>query len=201
MSDEEWQRWMATYAKEGRPIPPVMGRARTDRRRALIGVTGVYALGGLLVLLELPELRHAHTIGAFASWLLAPLCVLIIIVGLHAATWGILGQSGGAPLDLMTDLELRHARRRRLIRLLPWLTGLCVSATIAEAVISMVAAGRFDLPAALAALGACAATAGIVWLTMRRVGKVIDRELRQSAEARRLLTDDDDPSRHQKAGA
>jgi hypothetical protein len=199
MSDEEWQRWAATYAREGRPIPPVMGRARTDRRRALVGVAGVYVISGLVVLLTLPELRQAHTVVALVSWLFIPLCLLIIIVGLHVATWGILGQSGGAPLDLLTDLEQRHARRRRLIRLLPWLAGFCVCGTIAIAVISMLADGRFDVPAALATLGACAATAGLVWLTVRRVGKVIDRELRQSAEARWLLTEGEDLPGNEKA--
>ncbi len=199
MSDEEWQRWMATYAKEGRPIPPVMGRARTDRQRALIGLTGVYALGGTAILAELSELRQHHTTAALASSLFTALCVLIIIVGVHVTTWGILGRSGGAPLDLLADLEGRHARRRRLARLLPWITGLVVGGTVAIQVMSMLTTGRFDLPATLETVATSATTIALVWFVKKRVGAVIDRELRQSAEARRLLAEDDDPSRNKEA--
>ena len=199
MSDEEWQRWMATYAKEGRPIPPVIRRARTDRQRALIGLTGVYALGGIVILAELSELRQQHTTAALASWLFTPLCVLIIIVGVHITTWGILARSGGAPLDLLADLERRHAQRRRLAGFLPWITGLVVCGTVATQVMSMLATGRFDLPATLETVATCAATVAVVWFSMKHFGAVIDRESRQSAEARRLLTEDDDPSRNEKA--
>lgn len=199
MSDEEWQRWMATYAKEGRPIPPVMGRARTDRTRALIGLTGVYAIGGAVILAELSELRQDHTTADLAGSLFTAVCALIIIVGVHVNTWGILGRSGGAPLDLLVDLERRHARRRRLLRFLPWITGLTVCGTVAIQVVSMLATGRFDLWAILVAGASCAATIAVVWFFMKRIGAVIDRELRQSVEARRLLAEDDVPSPNKKS--
>ena len=192
MTDEEWQRWTATYAKEERPIPPVMVRARTDRRRAFIGLTLVYAIAAMLALSELQSLRHAHTILALTSSLFTIVCVLILIVGLHVATWGIVGPTSSAPLALLADLERRHARRRRLLRLMPWMTGFVVCGTIGIEAASMIAAGRFDLSAAFGTLAVCGVTVALVWWTVKRVGNVIDRELREAAEARLLLTEGDD---------
>jgi hypothetical protein len=193
MSDEEWQRWAATYAEEVRPIPPVFRRALTDRKRAFVGVTLVYVLVGLLILSELRHLRDAHTSVAFASSLFSMVTLLAMIVGMHVATWGILGRTGSAPLQLLADLERRHAGRRRLLRLMPWLTGVIVCGTLGFEAASMIAAGRFDVWPALGTLAVCGVTVGLVWSTVRGVGRVIDRELRQSAEARRLLMEGDDP--------
>jgi hypothetical protein len=192
MSDEEWQRWAATYAKEVRPIPPVIARARTDRKRAVIGLTLVYVIVALLVVSELHNLRHAPTLVAFASSLFAVISVVVLIVGLHVATWGILGRSGSAPLQLLSDLERRHAGRRRLIRFMPWVTGLLVCGTIGFEAASMIAAGRFDPLAAVGTLAICGLTVAFVSWTVKRVGNLIDRELRQAAEARRLLAEGDD---------
>jgi hypothetical protein len=192
MSDEEWQRWAETYAKEVRPIPPVMARARTDRKRAFIGITSVYVLAALLVLSELQNLRHAHAIVDLASSVFVMVSLLAMIVGMHGATWGILGRTGSAPLQLLADLERRHARRRRLLRLLPWLTGFVICGTIGLEAASLSAGRRFDLSAELGALAICGVTGGLVWWSVKSVGRTIDRELRQAAEARRLLTEGDD---------
>ncbi len=197
MSDEEWRWWAATYAKEVRPIPPVMARARTDRRRAFIGLTFVYVIAALLILSELQNLRHAHTVMAVTSSLFTIVCVVALIVGLHVATWGIVGRTGSAPLQLLADLERRHAGRRRLIRLMPWLTGFVVCGSIGLEAASMIAAGRFDVSGALGALAVCGVTLGLVSWTVKRVGSVIDRELRQATEARRLLTDGEDIEKDQ----
>jgi hypothetical protein len=126
---------------------------------------------------------------ALTSSLFAMVCILAIIVGIHGATWGILGSRGGAPLELLTDLERRHAGRRRLLRLMPWLTGFIVCGTIGFEAASMIAAGRFDLWAAFGTLAVCGVTVTLMWWTVRRVGDLIERELRQAAEARRLLAD------------
>jgi len=56
----------------------------------------------------------------------------------------------------------------------------------------MIADGRFDPATAAGALAAGAAAAGFVWVTVKRIGRVIDRELREAAEARRLLSESDD---------
>jgi hypothetical protein len=193
MSDKEWQRWAATYAKEVRPIPPVLARARADRRRAAIGLTLVYAIVVPLGLTALQNLHRAHTIVAWASSLFKMVSVLAIIVGTHGATWGILGRTGSAPLQLLTDLERRHVARRRLGRLIPWLTGFVVCGTIGFEAASMIVAGRFSLLLALGTLAVCGATVGLMRRTVKRVGEVIDLELRQTAEARLLLMEGEDP--------
>jgi hypothetical protein len=74
-----------------------------------------------------------------------------------------------------------------------------IGGTVALQLMSMLATGRFDLPATFETIGTGAATLALVWLTMRRVGNLIDRELRQTAEARRLLTEEDDVSGHERA--
>jgi len=189
MNDEEWQRWAATYAREERPMPPVVARARTDRRRAAVGLTGMYALAALLVSSAVSELRQAETAAAQASPLFVIGFVLVLIGAVHGATWGMLGRAGATPPALLADLERRHAGRRRLMGLMPWFTALAVGGTIAVEVASMYAARRFDLGSALGTLATCAATVAFVWWTTRRVGRLIDRELREAAEARRLLSE------------
>ena len=59
----------------------------------------------------------------------------------------------------------------------------------------MLAARRFDPLSAVATLAICAATVGFVRLVVRRVSRLIERELRAAAEARRLLRDDEDRER------
>jgi hypothetical protein len=77
---------------------------------------------------------------------------------------------------------------------MPWPTGFIVCGTIGFEAASMIVAGRFELSAAFGTLAVCGVTVGLVWWTVKRVGKVIDRELRQAAEGRRLLTEGEDPS-------
>jgi len=133
MNDDEWNRWATTYAREQRPMPPVLARARTDRRRAILGLTVGYGLAALLALPDVRELARAHSWVAIASSLFMLLFVLAIVVGAQVAMWGTIGRGSSAPLDLLADLERRHAGRRRLIRFMPWLLGVGVCGTIATA--------------------------------------------------------------------
>jgi hypothetical protein len=55
---------------------------------------------------------------------------------------------------------------------MPWLVGLLVCGAIGLEAASMIAAGRFDLPAAFAMLAACGATVAFVWAA---VGDGCDR--------------------------
>jgi hypothetical protein len=194
MTDEEWNRWAATYAREQRPVPPVLARARTDRRRAILGMAGVYVLAAGLALAAARELLHARTAADIASNLILLVLVVALAAGVGLAMRGAFGHAGGTPLELLADLERRHARRRRLIRFMPWLTGAAVAGTLATEVAQMAAAGRFDPASAAGTLATCAATVGFVWLIATRVGRLIERELRAAAEARRLLAEGDEES-------
>jgi hypothetical protein len=190
MSDDEWQSWAETYAREARPAPPIVGRALTDRRRAIIGIALVYVMGAALIAAGIENIRQARTTVALASPLFTIAFVLILMACVHAVMRGAFGMTGGTPLQLLEDMERRHAARRRLARLLPGLTGLGAAGAIGADAATMIAARRFDLPSALETLAACAVTVGFVWLTVKRIGRLIDRELREAAEARRLLTED-----------
>jgi hypothetical protein len=191
MSDEEWQHWQATYARGARPLPPVMKRARTDRRRALLGMAMIYVISAFLLAPAIRELARAHTAPALASPLFTFVFLAVLIGGAQVAMRGTLGRSGGAPLDLLADLERRHAGRRRLIRFMPWLMVFAVGGTVAVVAAPMIAAGHVDAGDALATIVACAVTIWFARRTMTRVGALIDRELHEAAEARRLLAEDE----------
>ncbi|HEY7376428.1 MAG TPA: hypothetical protein VIF57_29990 [Polyangia bacterium] len=192
MNDDEWNRWAATYAQEQRPMPPVLARARTDRGRAVLGATLVYGLAALLVLSDARHLLRSRSWPTVSSFAFTLVFAAVVIVGMHVAMWGTFGHGSGTPLDLLADLERRHAGRRRLLRFMPWLVGFAVLGTVASVAAEMIAAGRFDAGAAAGMLIVAGVAVGFVWLTMRRIGRLIDRELREAAEARRLLSESDD---------
>ena len=173
-------------------MPPVLARARTDRTRAIVGVALMYAIAVGLVVASAHELSRAPGWAQRASSLFVLLFMPAIVIGVHVAMRGTFARGAGTPLELLAELERRHAGRRRLIRLLRWLTGLGVAGTLALGVAQMVAARRFDLWSAAGTLGVCAATVAFVRFVIKRVGKLIERELRAAAEARRLLGDETD---------
>ncbi len=72
---------------------------------------------------------------------------------------------------------------------MPWLTGFVVCGTIGFEAASMIAAGRFDISDAFGTLAVCGMTIALVWWTVKRVGNLIERELREATEARRLLAE------------
>jgi len=192
MNDEEWNRWAATYAREQRPMPPVLARARTDRRRAILGAAFVYALAAWVTLSDAGHLLRSRAWPTVLSFVFTLVFTAAVVAGMHVAMWGTFGHGSGAPLDLLADLERRHAGRRRLLRLLPWLTGFGLIGTVAAVAADMIAGGRFDPAAAAGVLAVGAVAAGFVWVTVKRIGRLIDRELREAAEARRLLSESDD---------
>ena len=173
-------------------MPPVLARAKTDRRRTLVAVTIGYALAAAVVLSDARSLLRTRTWPAVTSSVFTLVIVLAVIVGVHVAMWGTFGHGASAPLELLAELERRHAGRRRLLRFMPWITGFAVIAAVATTAAQMIAAGRFDPASAAGTLAAWGATVGLVWLSMKRVGRLIDRELREAAEARRLLSEGDD---------
>jgi hypothetical protein len=190
MVDREWERWRAIFEQMTRPLPSVVRRARTDRVRAWVGMTGIYVLALTVGVVTIPDLRGAHTVVVLSSPLLTFALLAIILVGTHASMRGSLGRTGsGSLLQLLADMERRHAGRRRLIRLLPWFTGLAVSGAIADSAIAMASAGRFSLGAALGTLGTCGFTVVFVWFVAARTARTIDCDLREAAEVRRLMTD------------
>jgi hypothetical protein len=195
MNDEEWNHWAWTYAQEQRPMPAILVRARTDRGRAILALAIGYAIVAVMALAGARELSHADSWAAIAGALFPIAGGLAIMIGVQVTMRATFASAARAPLELLADLERRHAGRRRLIRIMPWMAGLVVAGTVAIAAAQLLAAGRFDPASAAATLAICAATAGFVRFVVRRVSRLIDRELRAAAEARRLLGDDDDGER------
>jgi len=186
MSDDEWERWKAIYAERARPIPNVLRRARTDRARALGGMMFLYVIVILLALSAAAEVHRARSrLAGLPGWFsLATLGLLV--VGAQIAMRGTIGRRD-EPVDLLAGLERRHAGRRRLLRFMPWATGFMVVGMVGGAAASMVAAGAFDLGDALTTVVACGVAVWLIWAVMRRTSRLIDRELAEAAEARRLL--------------
>jgi hypothetical protein len=190
MSDAEWDRLKATFQKGGREMPAIVKRAEGDRRREIIGFVGFYAIIASLVGPAVAGLWHARTAIQIASAAQTLLLSGAMVIVAHVAMRGTLGAAEGTPLALLDALEWRHAGRRRLARALPWLTGACLAGTIALAAARMIAAGHFDPGAAAITAVVCLATAALLGVTLDRLGKKIDRDLREVAEARKLLADD-----------
>lgn len=190
MSDDEWERWKAAYAQHARPIPPVLRRARTDRARAQWGMTFLYLLSIAIAAPVLLDLRVHHAAFDVAKSVIGLATLAMLVVGAGIAMRGTIGHSTDEPLALLDGLERRHAGRRRLIRIMPWLAGAMVVETVGFAVAEMVRARAFDLGSALATAVACGVTIWLVGATIKRTARLIDRELREAAEARRLMSEE-----------
>jgi len=187
MSDAEWDRLRATFREGGRPMPNIVKRAATDRRRMLLGFAGIYALAGLELAFALPALARAKSSVEAAAPTVVVLGSLAVVAVAHASMRGGFRADGVTPVALLDALATRHAGRRRLMRAMPWLTAAVVVGTIGSAAWAMIAAGRFEPVVAALTAAVSAATVALVWGVIRREGATIDRELREAAEARRLL--------------
>jgi hypothetical protein len=187
MSDDEWERWRAVYARQDRPIPKVLKRARTDRARAIGGMMALYAITLAVAVPVVLDLRRAPAaLGAVNDWIgLAGLGLLV--VGAQLAMRGTIGHPAAEPAALLAGLERRHAGRRRLIRFMPWGAGFVVAGTIGASAAAMIAARAFDWGEALSTTLACAAAVWLVRVVIRRTRRIIEGELAEAAEARRLL--------------
>lgn len=193
MSDDEWARWKRTFQSGGKPMPNIIKRAKTDRLRAVVGVALVYVIAAGELAFAVPRLLAART----AVEAMAPLVIIaaMILIGVAVAVSvrGTLGASGATPNELLDALERRHAGRRKLGRFMPWGIGFCTLGTLGSVTAAMIAAGELvpALAAVTVALGAF--TVGSGWLVIRHTNRLIDRELREAAEARRLLAEPIDP--------
>lgn len=96
-------------------------------------------------------------------------------------------------MELLEAMERRHAGRRRLMRFMPWGTAYLVMGTLALSVAESFQIGHVSVAVLVAATGASALTVAIVWWVIRTVSRSIDRELREAAEARKLLSEEDGP--------
>jgi hypothetical protein len=170
-------------------MPNVLKRARTDRFRAITGTAVVYTIAAIEIAVQMVFLRRAHTAFDYFVPFLVCSSMIMVIASLHWAMRRTWGASGGTPAELLTALERRHAGRRKLMRLMPWVTGYVVSGTMAGFLGQSIRTSVLDLRVAGMVLAVCGVTAGFTWLVIRRVGRVVERELREVAEARKLLSE------------
>jgi MFS family permease len=193
MSDAEWDRWKADWTRGDKPMPDVLNRARTDRRRALTGLVVVYAIGAGEI--------------AFAAWLVAhrkgvlelvtPLVMLAVTLGLIAGMHRILRGTWAdaeTPLGWLDALEKRHAARRRLGRFVAWMMAATIVATFTLVALAMAATGRFVPGLAVVTLIGGAASGVFMVVVVRRASRTIRRDLAEAREARRLLGEGQEPS-------
>lgn len=172
-------------------MPNIVKKAAGDRRRVILGFLGIYAIAGAEVAFAVGGLRQARTALDVAPPIVVILIATAVVVAAHASMRGAWADLGTSPQALLDTLERRHAARRRMGRLLPWITGAAIAATLAVSAAVMIAARRFDAGLAATAAGAGALTAVFVGWVVRRERRKIDRDLGEIAEARRLLSEDD----------
>lgn len=188
--DQEWKRWKTTFQKEERPMPNVMNRARSDGRRARLGLAGIYAVATLEVFGQTPDIRHARSLGGLMGPFAVLSAMVLIIVGAHVAMRGSFKEAGATPRELLAAMEKRHMGRLRLVRFMPWAGAYVVAATLAVAAREWVRAGRVDPLTAVAEVGACALVIALMIWVGRRTREVIQRELSEAAEARRMMEEE-----------
>ncbi len=181
MSDEEWERWKETFRRAGRGEPPaVVRRAMRDRRRAILGVTVFYLLCAALLLHGLLRLRDDRGVVEVGSLVVEAGILLILGVGAPLARRGTWGGGDSAPvLERIAALERRHAGRRRLMRL--------VVCAMAFTVVGNLV--LFALRADYGRLAECAFSVAFAWLVLGRTNRLIERDLREAAEVRKLLAE------------
>jgi hypothetical protein len=179
MSDQEWERWKTTFQQGGQPIPRVLKRARRDRRQAVVGLVLVYVILAVTMGSQVPALRHA-TPADVVAFVLALLGAAAMIVAVHVTMRGTFRATGAAPLDSLAQLERRHAGRLRLVRMIPWFAAFAVVGDVATEGFTMRALE--SLAWLVAGLAVYFMVFVRLWLRPR-----IDRDLREVAEARRLL--------------
>jgi hypothetical protein len=190
MNDDEWDRWQAAYAQHARPIPPVLRRAMTDRTRARWGLRVVYLLSIAIAAPALLDLWRTRTPFEVVKSVVGLATLALLVVGARIAMRGTIGSPTEEPLALLAGLERRHAGRRRLIRIMPWLLGAMLVETVGITIAEMVRARAFDPGSALATVVACGAAIWLVRMSMKHTARIIDRELREAAEARRLMSEE-----------
>ncbi|MFT3764051.1 MAG: hypothetical protein QM820_00780 [Minicystis sp.] len=173
-------------------MPSIVKRAESDRLREIIGFVGIYVISGGLWAVALPHLGRARTLVEAGPPITVILVTLAVVIGAHASMRGTWRADGATPLALLDALERRHAGRRRMMRWMPWLTGAAVAGTIGTIAAIMISVGHFDADLAARTAGTGLFTIGFVWLVLRTTSRKIDRELREVAEARRLLAEDDE---------
>lgn len=187
--NHDWESWQQSYQAGGRPLPRVLKRAKSDRKRALIGMAIVYAIVAGELYVAIPALLRAHSVAEAAPGIVITIVMAFLVVGMNLAMRSTMGHSAKTPEALLAALERRHAGRRRLIRVTAWGTALAVAGTLASAALGTLHAGAFN-PRAAAGTGlTCALVIAFVVFVTRHVRRVIDRELREAEEARRLLAE------------
>ena len=190
MSDDEWTRLRGTFQKEQLAMPSVLTRARNDRKRVFVGRLLVYLMLLPVALLQVPPLRRAVTLADFGAPLFIISMVAIILICVHVALRGTLAEGRLTPLELLNELEKRHAGRRKLLRFLPWIGAYVLSGMIVAAVHGWVAAGRVDVPTIILLVVILAYAIGTHIFLDRWARGRITRDVKAVAEARRLLADD-----------
>ena len=115
---------------------------------------------------------------------------LAIVVAVHVTMRGTFRGTGAAPLEALAALERRHAGRLRLMRVILWVGVCAAAASVAPRVMTK---GFTPLVVKQLALTVAALVLwAFVWLRLR---PRINRDLREVAEARRLLGEvGDEPS-------
>lgn len=133
----------------------------------------------------IPELRQASTPADVAGVVLALLGTAAILVAVHVTMRGTFRATGAAtPLEALAQLERRHAGRLRLVRVLPWFAAFGLAGKVAQAAMSEGFTTRVVewIAGDVALLVVYFAVFVRLWLRPR-----IDWDLREAAEARRLL--------------
>lgn len=143
----------------------------------------VYVILAGTVASKVPVLLRASTRADIAELVVGLLGGIAIVVAVHVTMRGTFRGTGAAPLEALAALERRHAGRLRLVRVICWIAACLVAARVARAVIT----GGSIRPVVELVAETVAILVVFLAFVRLRLRPHIDRDLRDVAEARRLL--------------
>ena len=189
MSDEEWERWQSTWRTNELPMPLVLGRAKRDRMRAIVGAVlfcGVMAWSFVAVLRDLSTLAAHPTSHVIAGAAIELACCATLTVAFFTAMMGTWAKEDGTPVQLLESLERRNTGKRRLVVMFLFIFP---GFAIANALSSGLFVAGVSSSAVIHVVGRIAGALALAAFVFHRLRRRLRRDLAEANVARRLLSE------------
>ncbi|HVY48987.1 MAG TPA: hypothetical protein VHB21_24020 [Minicystis sp.] len=188
---DEWSEWKEAWDAGARSLPEIQAMAEKQRRRMILGVAGMWAIGACLVV--------GSVVSAFAdpNWVSVVnalfQCVVVtsMLTFSHVLMWGNWREANETPDAVLALMERRWVVRRRLASFVRWGGAACCAFVFLFCLAAWLSIP--DEPAwVLAGQTAFVLAIGaFFWFVSKRQYAKIDAALAELAEQRRLLRESD----------